>query len=230
MPKNQRGAKVKILDHGYVELLDYMGNDLRIVNNARQSFGKTAGRLGVSERGLINFLMKNRHGTPFEAVVFTFNIKCPIFVAREWFRHRIGSFNEYSGRYSVMVNDFYIPEYIRSQKGKPGSYQFTEMDKNDIEHWRGEIGAQCGNAYILYDNMIKAGVAKEVARIVLPLNIYTMFTWTVNLRALFNFINLRSHETALWEIQRYSKQIEYLILPVVPTAYSVFVEHGRVAP
>lgn len=225
-------APVKVLDHGYVQLYDSMGNDLRIVNNARQSFGKESLTFGESEAGLINFLMKNRHGTPFEAVVFQFNVKCPIFVAREWFRHRISSYNEYSGRYSKMVNDFYIPETVRSQKGKPGAYKFKELEKDaDLTKWfQSEVDATSKQAYILYDNMLKAGVAKELARIVLPVNIYTTFTWTVNLRALLNFISLRSEENAMWEIRQYSQKIEGFVNQITPVAFEAFVNNGRVAP
>lgn len=219
-----------VLDHGYVQLYDYMGNDLRIVNNARQSFGQDSRRFEAAERGLIDFLMRNRHGTPFEAVVLQFNVKCPIFVAREWFRHRIASYNEYSGRYSKMHNEFYIPENVRSQVGKPGAYQFEPVDNSVADWFRSELHATCGNAFIQYTNALKSGVAKELARLVLPVNIYTQFTWTVNLRALFNFISLRSAENAMWEIRQYSKAIEQLTIQVAPAAFGCFVEHGRVAP
>ena len=124
-----------VLDHGHVTLYDWMGDDLRIVNMARQSFGQESTEIGKEETGLINFLMRERHGTPFEGPVFTFNVKCPIFVAREWFRHRIGSFNEYSGRYSKMINEFYVPalKQMRTQTGKPGNYTFEPMDTTDAE-------------------------------------------------------------------------------------------------
>lgn len=217
-------------DIGYVELYDKMGNDLRIVNNARQSFGEESQVLGDKEKGLIKFLMRERHGTPFEAVTFQFNVKCPIFVMREWIRHRIGSFNEYSGRYTQMTNEFYVPQYVRTQTGKPGSYKFEPVDESVAKWARSEIQASCGNAYILYNEMLKSGVAKEIARIILPLNVYTQFTWTVNLRSLFNFVALRSHETAMWEIRQYSLMVEGLLQTVTPVAYEAFVYNGRKAP
>jgi thymidylate synthase (FAD) len=222
--------KVNVLDHGYVELYDCMGDDLRIVNNARQSFGQESAEFGEREAGLINFLMAHRHGTPFESVVYQFNVKCPIFVAREWFRHRIGSFNEYSGRYSKMINEFYIPEIVRTQTGKPGNYTFDQIDSATEAWFKGELHAQCGNAFILYDNALKAGVAKELARLVLPVNIYTQFTWTVNLRSLFNFVSLRSAANAMYEIRRYSLTIENMIHQTVPSAYAAFVRNGGEAP
>ena len=222
--------KVKVLDHGHVQLYDYMGDDLRIVNNARQSFGKESEAMGESEAGLIRFLMKNRHGTPFEHVVFTFNVKCPIFVAREWFRHRIGSYNEYSGRYTKMLADFYIPENVRSQVGKPGSYRFEPVDDKMKDAVRQTIGMHSTRSWEDYEGMLRAGVAKEVARMVLPVNIYTMFTWTVNFRALMNFMSLRSADNAMWEIRQYSQRIEEMVYPVVPVAMGAWVNNGRVTP
>lgn len=230
MPNMHTGDKVTVLDHGYVQLYDYMGDDLRIVNNARQSFGQESVVFGDREIGLINFLMAHRHGTPFESVVYQFNVKCPIFVAREWFRHRIGSFNEYSGRYSKMVNDFYIPENVRTQTGKPGAYKFETIDDGSRDWFKSELQASCGNAFILYDNALKAGVAKELARLVLPVNIYTQFTWTVNLRSLLNFVSLRSADNAMYEIRRYSLTIENMIHETVPSAYKAFVANGGEAP
>jgi len=209
-----------------------MGDDLRIVNNARQSFGKESLELGEAEKGLISFLMHNRHGTPFEAVTFQFNVKCPIFVAREWFRHRIGSFNEFSARYSEMPREYYIPEPedVRSQVGKPGSYTFKPITNGTQTWFRSELDATCGMAYIQYQNALKAGVAKELARCFLPVNFYTMFTWTVNLRSLFNFVSLRSAESAMLEIRCYSNAVEHEMKKIVPEAYNAFVENERVAP
>lgn len=223
---------INTLDHGYVTLYDWMGSDLRIVNMARQSFGKHSTILGEPEKGLINYLMANRHGTPFEGVVFTFNVKCPLFTAREWFRHRISSYNEYSGRYSKMINEFYVPDpkQIRSQKGKPGAYKFEPV-KEDLSWSTQQIikGAQ-STSWRLYEHLLDLGIAKEVARIVLPVSIYTQFTWVVNLRALFNFISLRSADNAMWEIRQYSQNIEKLIEPIVPIAYEAFNKNGKVAP
>lgn len=223
---------IDIFKHGYCTLYDWMGDDLRIVNMARQSFGQESMEMGEAEEGLVNFLARDRHGTPFEGPVFMFNVKCPIFVAREWFRHRISSYNEYSGRYSKMTPDVYIPaaEQIRTQKGKPGSYIFETMDERDAEAIRQDMQLIAREAWDTYESLLRKGVAKEVARMVLPVNQYTQFSWVVNLRALLNFISLRSHKTAMWEIRQYSYAIEELIRPIVPVAYEGFVSHGRVAP
>lgn len=221
-----------VLDHGYIELYDSMGDDLRIVNMARQSFGKTSTKIGDAEKGLINFLMSKRHGTPFEGVVFHFNVKCPIFVAREWFRHRIASYNEYSGRYSKMINEFYIPNAteIRTQVGKPGNYTFKQLPENLATIVQNEIKDENKTTWETYEALLKMGVAKEVARLVLPVNIYTQFSWIINLRSLFNFISQRSHDDAMWEIRQYSETIEELIKPIVPVAFECFEKNGRKAP
>lgn len=496
--KKQEPIRSDVLDHGYVCLEDWMGDDLRIVNMARQSFGQKSNELGTKEQGLINFLMRERHGTPFEGVVFTFNVKCPIFVAREWMRHRIGclasdtpvvcvqpngvpyprsiehlyrthhgveaperwvkngyqkngnqarkkvpdalryralnqervlrvlgfngfttgimknvwlsgmkelyllktkdgrelrasadhriktpegwakvselsasdivlrfgrvaisestvphklrqaigawttlqrrkvigqgakcylcnqffweedlhldhmipvleclpkaldlsnlapackechrektnreqphkarskigvrsdrlvmkpelvaeemtydiemtgpnhnylanqivvhnSYNEYSGRYSKMISDFYIPnlEQIRTQKGKPGSYSFEPIDTHQAYNEQARIQEVTDIAWEQYEDALNNGVAKEVARMMLPVNIYTQFTWVVNLRSLFNFISLRSHEAAMWEIRQYSQTIEPLIKHVVPVAWEAFENNSRRTP
>jgi thymidylate synthase (FAD) len=224
--------KVEVFNKGYVELYDWMGDDLRIVNMARQSFGQESTEMGDYETGLVNFLMRERHGTPFEGPVFTFNVKCPIFVAREWFRHRIGSFNEYSGRYSEMTADVYIPDapQIRTQVGKPGNYTFETMDCEQANGIRQDMQVVARECWDLYQHLLNRGVAKEVARMVLGVNQYTQFTWVVNFRALLNFISLRSDDNAMWEIRQYSQEIEKLIKPIVPVAYESFVTHGRVCP
>lgn len=220
----------KLLDHGSLELLDRMGTDLHIVNAARQSFGQASSKLGAKEIGLINFLMRERHGTPFEMVQFMFQVKCPIFVAREWFRHRIGSFNEYSGRYTKMMADYYIPEQMRTQTGKPGAYSFEPMNGVDAAFTKLDMKKSCDSAWLLYNKMLERGVAKEVARMVLPVNMYTQFTWSINLRSLLNFVSLRSHETAMWEIRQYSQTIERIIEPIVPLTMAAFSKHGRICP
>ena len=125
----------KVLDQGHVELIDYYGDELRIVNFARASFGRTKTRFEANDAALIAFLLRNRHGTPFEAVDFTFHVKAPLMVAREWFRHRIGSFNEISGRYVELKPEFYIPDAkdIRTQKGKPGSYSYEPIQDEQTQ-------------------------------------------------------------------------------------------------
>jgi thymidylate synthase (FAD) len=221
-----------VLDHGYIELHDWMGDDLMIVNMARQSFGKESTKIDQAERGLINFLMREKHGTPFEGPVFTFNVKCPLFVAREWMRHRISSYNEYSGRYSEMLPDFYTPELkqMRLQKGKPGHYKFEPLAVHNAQNAQTAMRTHNEDSWLLYKQLLDDGLAKELARMVLPVNQYTQFTWVINLRSLFNFVALRSAENAMFEIRQYSLVIEELIKQIVPEAYEAFIKNGRNTP
>ena len=132
---------IRVLDHGFVRLDDAMADDLSVVNGARVSFARRKLVMEESDEGLIRFLMRDRHGSPFEHNAFRFHIRCPIFVAREWFRHRIGSFNEFSMRYAKATDDFYVPEVedVRSQVGKPGSYSFEPVDEDLAERTREEL-------------------------------------------------------------------------------------------
>jgi thymidylate synthase (FAD) len=209
-----------------------MGNDLRIANLARQSFGKSNQTFQTGDKGLINRLMKDRHGTPFEGVVFTFSVKAPIFVAREWFRHRIASYSELSGRYSELPPDFYIPELeqIREQKGKAMDYTFAPMELYGADAFQQIMRETCERSFESYHTLLSHGVAKEVARDVLPVNTYTTFSTIINLRSAFNFVSQRSHPSALWEIRQYSQAMELEIAKVVPHAYKAFVDKNRVAP
>ncbi|MBA2460286.1 MAG: FAD-dependent thymidylate synthase [Actinobacteria bacterium] len=185
---------IAVLDHGFVRLDAAMADDLSVVNGARVSFARRREQLDEADEGLIRFLMRDRHGTPFEHNAFRFHIRCPIFVAREWFRHRIGSFNEFSMRYAKATEDFYIPEPedVRSQVGKPGSYSFEPVDPELAEHTREELQAVYDSAYATYTRLVEQGVARELARSVLPVGAYTEFYWTVNARALMNFVSLRA--------------------------------------
>jgi thymidylate synthase (FAD) len=225
---------VKVLDKGFVELIDFMGGDLRVVNSAKVSFNKQSEEMGVPEGKLINYLMKHKHGTPFEHSVFTFRVKAPIFVTREWQRHRIGSFNEMSGRYVEFVPEFYNPDQWRipTLTSKQGS-QFVP-DSVDSEEWHNENYISYGDAlqdsYERYRYLIDNGVAKEMARMILPLSLYTEFYWTVNARSLMNFLNLRLGEDAQWEIRQYAKIIEYMFEEKMPITREAWVDNGQVAP
>jgi thymidylate synthase (FAD) len=222
----------RILDHGYLTLQDWMGSDQTIVKKARQSHDKEDEPVEPDDLKLIHSLMKKRHGTPFEMVVFTFNIKCPILVMREWRTHRIGSFNEMSARYTELKPEFYVPKpkNVRKQVDKQIKYKFEPVDENIAYNARTLIMQANEYAWASYQGMLDMGVAKEVARMALPVNIYTKFSWCVNLRSLFNFISQRSHATAMWEIRQYSKAIEDMLPLIVPVAYTAFVNNGRVAP
>ena len=220
-----------VLDHGSVKLLNQMASDLDVVNAARVSFATYQTEMDEKAIGLINFLMKNKHATPFEHSVFKFYIKCPIFVAREWFRHRWSSFNEMSMRYYVPESiDFYNPENIRQQIGKPGSYSFESIEdpitKSLVESKTKSVYSY---AYNTYQVLIEAGVAKEIARTVLPVGQYTEFIWTVNARSLVNFISLRNDEHAQYEIRKYAEVVENIFSQYMPITHECFVKNGREA-
>jgi thymidylate synthase (FAD) len=185
-----------------------------------------------ADAGLIRFLMRDRHGTPFEHNAFRFHIRCPLFVAREWFRHRIGSFNEFSMRYARATDDFYVPEAedVRTQVGKPGAYSFDPVDPELAETTREELRAMYEAAYATYERLVEQGVARELARAVLPVGAYTEFYWTVNARALMNFVSLRAADTAQREIRRYADAVEHFLAEKMPITYEAFVANGRVAP
>jgi thymidylate synthase (FAD) len=223
---------VNVLDHGFVRLDAAMADDLSVVNAARVSFARRKDTMDESDEGLVRFLMRDRHGTPFEHNAFRFHIRCPIFVAREWFRHRIGSFNEFSMRYAKATDDFYLPapEDVRSQVGKPGSYTFEPVDDELAERAREELRAVYEAAYAAYERLTEAGVARELARAVMPVGAYTEFFWTVNARALMNFLSLRNAETAQREIRRYAEACEQLFAAEMPVTHAAFVSGGRLAP
>ncbi len=218
---------------GHVHLEDSMGSDLHIVNNARVSFDQESDVLTDKERGLLNFLMRERHGSPWEAVVFRFDIKAPLFVIREWRRHRVGSFNEQSARYSEIPDHFYVPErdYVRQQLGKPGAYYFDRIeDETAAQHAIDTIDSTQRACFDAYHALLEQGVAKELARTVLPVGMFSRMKWTVNLRALFNFLSLRNHEHAQREIRDYAVVVEELAREVCPVAFECFEAHGRVTP
>lgn len=226
-----------------VELVEVTASDLRV---AKAAWVSTKGSHAESENnpdrvgGLINYLMRDRHGSPFEHTSFTFSIRCPIFVVREFHRHRAGwSYNEESGRYSELKPEFYIPSRDRNltQAGKPGHYQFyIGSDEQyqlmkDTHEWTAE------KAYINYKNLLGIGIAKEVARMTLPLNIYTSFYATCNSRSLMHFLGLRTeNENATFkshpqkEIQMVADKMESYFAKEMPLTYEAWTKNGRVAP
>ncbi len=209
-----------------------MADDLSVVNAARVSFARRKETMDVADEGLIRFLMRERHGTPFEHNSFRFHVRCPIFVAREWFRHRIGSFNEFSMRYAKASDDFYLPapEDVRSQVGKPGAYTFETVDSDLATSTRTELQAVYDVAFATYERLVDAGVAREIARCVLPVGAYTEFFWTVNARALMNFVSLRAAEAAQREIRLYAEVIETFLADRMPLTHEAFVGNDRAAP
>lgn len=226
-------TRVPVLDHGYVELLDSMGSDIDIVNAARTSFDGHETEMTARNVGLLNFLMRERHGTPFEMVEFKFAVKAPIFVMREWHRHRIASINEMSGRYVELEREFYVParDDIREQKGKPGAYYYeTVEDDVRASRVRNIIDVTCDDAFDSYAWMLKRGIAKEVARLVLPVNTYSKMVWKTNLRSLLNFLSLRNHKHAQLEIRRYAEAMEAMATSIAPVAMASFEKHERRSP
>jgi len=223
---------IRVLDHGFVRLDDAMADDLSVVNGARVSFARHKDELDDSDQGLIRFLMRERHGTPFEHNAFRFHVRCPIFVAREWFRHRVGSFNEFSLRYARATDDFYVPEPedVRTQIGKPGAYSFEPVSDELAETTREELRAVYEAAYRTYEQLVEQGVARELARSVLPVGAYTEFYWTINARSLMNFLSLRNSETAQREIRRYAEACERFLEEQMPVTYAAFVANDRTAP
>lgn len=229
---------VSVLDKGFVELVDFMGGDRRVVEAARVSFDKETLEMGDRETKLITYMMHHRHGSPFEHSYFTFHVKAPLFVVREWQRHRIGSFNEMSGRYVEFEPEFYLPQgedilsapwRIPAQNNKQGSVQ-----SNYPHYWQRdmEIAYRDGLTYSwnAYQYLLEKGVAKEMARMVLPLSLYTQFYWTVNARSLMNFLNLRTGDNAQWEIRQYAWAIMEDFREKMPISYQAWIENLRLAP
>jgi thymidylate synthase (FAD) len=225
-------AKIELPGGGFVRLDAAMADDLSVVNSARVSFAKESLEMTDADVGLIKFLMRERHGTPFEHNSFRFHIKCPLFVAREWFRHRIGSFNEFSARYSEVPNEFYTPGKVemRTQVGKPGSYAFEQLPEADAAKAVESIEKAYAYAYHAYAGLIEQGVAKEQARMVLPVGMFTQFYWTVNARSLMNFLSLRTHETAQYDIRIYANEVLELAKSEMPITFSAWEEFGRQVP
>ena len=224
----QTTDKINVLDHGYVRLVDSMGNDLSIIRSARVSFD-AAWRAGEDDEGdkkLLRYLWKNKHATPFESVVFTFEIKAPIFVLRQWHRHRTWTYNELSARYKQLPKEFYVPEKdiigIQSTNNKQGR-QFNDMlDKLDYEELRGkeieEYKKQCNESYALYEKLLASDWPRELARAVLPVSMYSHMFCTVDLRNLFGFLTLRVDPHAQHEIRVYANAMLDLVRPIVPVA------------
>lgn len=224
---------IPVLDKGHVHLVRHLAHDLHVVNAAKVSLGKRSEVMGEAEVGLIKYLMKNQHGTPFEHNSFTFNIKCPLFVAREWMRHRIGvSYNEQSSRYMEMACEGYVPALsdIRTQEGKPGHYRFRSAENSVAVDSRACINTVYAVAFEHYRFMLGRGVAKEVARIVLPVGTYTSFEFTCNARSLMAFLQLRMADTAQWEIRVYAQALYQMFELIMPVTCGAFYEQGFIAP
>jgi len=224
-------AIVDVLDKGFIALDGAFSSDLAVVNAARVSFNSQSDEMTERDEGLIRFLIRNRHGSPFEHGYFRFLIKAPIAVVREHHRHRAGhSYNEWSGRYSQIEAEFYVPDYVRAQVGKPGSYTFEAVDEETREAARAAIEKSGTEAFAEYERLLESGVAKEVARLVLPLSTYTKYYWSCNPRSLMHFCSLRNHDDAQYEIRQYAAAAEEFLAEHMPVTHTAFVANDRTAP
>lgn len=194
---------MQVLNNGFVKLIEHMGQDQAVIRNARRCWRSEA-KSENADRQLLRHLIRAGHKTPFEAMVFTFDVKTPLFVARQWFRHRIGSFNEESLRYCVALRDYYIPEHL---------------DGELLQAWKD----QHEGAFDFYDQLTKEHkLPKEQARSVLPVGIYTTFFWTVNGSSLMNFLHLRLDKGAQLEIRLYAKAVLELVKEIAPVSFGEF--------
>lgn len=230
---------IPLLDHGFVTLIDALGSDLTIVNAARVSYGKRSEVLEEKDTKLINFLAKHKHWSPFRHVQLQFHCKVPEFVARQWYKHVVGiaysegvtvdhAWNEISLRY-VDASEFnvYVPDGFRQQAENNKQSSVDDLVADEQNSLRESYERHCSESLALYARLLEAGVAREQARAVLPLALYTEFYWTVSLQALANFISLRKHPGAQYEIRLYADALEQLTQHVVPVAYKALLETGE---
>ncbi len=218
-----------VLNHGFVRLVDYMGGDSRIVQSARVSYGD--GTKTVREdAGLIDYLLRHQHTSPFEQVVLTFHVKMPIFVARQWIRHRTARVNEISGRYSIMRDEFYLPADMdvakqstdnkQGRSTEPVTHQYAAEVQDKLENGQKQ-------AYADYSELVDTGLARELARVNLPLSLYTEMYWQIDLHNLFHFLKLRLDGHAQKEIRDYAEVILEITRAVAPAATSSFENYMR---
>lgn len=219
-------------DTAFVHLVESMGGDLAVVNSAKVSLMRSTSEVNESGERLIRRLMRDRHGSTFEHSVMTFYIRCPIFVAREWFRHRIGSFNEASARYIELPTNFYKPKNFRKpiDETKQMDYRYENASEMNNEMAHAIVDGLHEAVRESYESLLALGIAKEHARIVLPVSTYTEFRWTINARSLMNFLSLRTHVTAMAEIRAYALVIEKLWSDIMPITAAAFNANNRVAP
>lgn len=207
-----------------VELVDFMGGDGRVVQAARTSTLGAAASEEKESAGLINFLVRERHQVPLEHSVFTFRIEAPIFVTRQILKHRIASISEESGRYREMDGEFYVPPIWRplGQTGKTGQYNMVHLDFQAVEDTQLLIERASTAAWETYKELLALGVAKEMARTVLPVNLYSSMYLTINARSLMNFLSLRNEHHAQWETREVAKQMDDIFAEKMPLVYSAW--------
>jgi thymidylate synthase (FAD) len=231
---------IPVLDHGFIRVIDYMGDDAAIVQAARVSYGRGTKKVN-EDKGLINYLMRHWHSTPFEMCEIKFHIKLPIFVARQWIRHRTANVNEYSARYSVMDKEFYIPDPTQlapqskaNHQGRGSENTLTPAESARVLQILKEDSEQ---VYGHYEELMnadregntldeeKSGIARELARMNLTLNYYTQWYWKIDLHNLMHFLMLRADPHAQYEIRVYADAMIDILRAWVPFAYDAFVEH-----
>ncbi len=213
---------VPIHNEGFLRLVEVMGDDHAVVRAARVSYGEES-KGDEADRRLVNYMMEHEHGTPFEHINFTFHIKCPLFVARQWMRHRIGSFNEISGRYVQISENFYQPDIWRANVNPRNKQDSSAHDwGSDLDEIEEIFTHTIENAHEAYNLLLQLGVAREQARIVMPLATYTEFYWTVNARSLFNFIRLRISPDAQKEIRDYAEVLLEIGEETAPWSFAAF--------
>jgi thymidylate synthase (FAD) len=225
---------IKVLDHGFARLVSHMqpavaqfgwSGDLEVVRNARVSYDADwrSGEDGGKDEKLLNYMLRNRHTSPFEGMVFTFEIKAPIFVMRQWHRHRTWSYNEVSARYTELPEEFYVPEIEQiTTQSKSNKQMRTDVVNNEADYIQQAISEVCEEAFETYRNMLRRGCPRELARGVLPMNTYTRMFATVDLHNLLHFLDLRLHEHAQYEIRVYAEALLELIQPLVPTIHHAY--------
>lgn len=229
--KLEKGYTIPVLDHGYVRYIDHMGDDERICEAARISY-KSPSKGKEQDEKLISYLWKNKHTSPFEICKITFNIKMPIFVMRQFVRHRMQNLNEVSARYTQLPNEFYIPTNWRKQDTKNKQGSIVENNWNPIVNvnYNGYTATKalfesCEKAYKLYEEMLESGIAREMARMVLPINIYTEIYTCWDLKNLLHFITLREDSHAQAEIQEYGKAMKSICKELFPATIAAYEKH-----
>ncbi len=221
------GAPMKVLDHGHVRLVDLMGDDAAIVQAARVSYGAGVTKR-TEDRGLVRYLMWHRHSTPFEMCEIKLHVKLPVFVARQWVRHRTASLNEVSGRYSVLPAEFYVPtaEQTCGQAKKNKQGRAEPLDAVENQMCRSFLEMDAAQAFQHYEAMIERyDLAKETARMALPVSMYTEWYWKIDLHNLMHFLSLRMDEHAQWEIRVYANLIGEIVKAWCPDAWEAFVDY-----
>jgi thymidylate synthase (FAD) len=225
---------MELLDHGYLQLDSYMASDAIVCDSARVlPEQRVVGELAQRDRELIDSMLAGRQGTPFEQAVFRFRAKAPLFVLREWMRHRLGSYNEISYRWQQAQPDFYLPRpaHVRQlREGASKDYEYEPLDPEQARRFAQGLDDWHHECWELYQTALYQGVAPEQARYFLPLTVYSVICWTVNARALMNFLSLCNEAHASWELRQYAEAVESLFAQVMPVTHASFGRHGRRAP